>query len=273
VAIGSSTTKEQTMPKLDAVAIGNPCWADVMTSDKPATRAFYAELLGWDAEEPNEEFGGYFNFTKDGGPIAGAMDNQGGGMPDVWSIYLAVADAEATCEAVKKAGGSVMVEPMAVGTLGSMAVVIDPTGAVIGMWQPGDHKGFAAIAEPGAPGWFELFTKDFEVSRAFYTDAFGWDLHTVSDEDDFRYMTLHDGDDQAAGIMDAAGFLPDEVPPHWSVYFAVEDVDTTLAKAAELGGTVEAPAEDTPYGRLATLADPTGARFKVMGPNVSGEGS
>jgi len=261
------------MVKLDAVEIGNPCWVDVMTSDAAATRAFYGELLGWEAEEADPEFGGYFNFTKDGARIAGAMTNQGGGMPDVWSIYIAVDDAEATCEKVKAAGGSVMVEPMAVGTLGSMAVVIDPTGAVIGMWQPGDHKGFGYVAEPGAPGWFELFTKDYEASRTFYADAFGWDLHKVSDEDDFKYSTLHEGDAQAAGIMDAAGFLPDEVPPHWSVYFAVEDVDKTLAQAVELGGSIEAPAQDTPYGRLATAVDPTGARFKVMGPNVEGDGA
>jgi predicted enzyme related to lactoylglutathione lyase len=258
------------MAKLDAVEIGNPCWADIMTSDTAATRAFYTELLGWEAEEPDEEFGGYFNFTKDGARIAGAMANQGGGMPDLWSIYLAVADATATCEAVVKAGGAVMVEPMAVGTLGTMAVVAEPTGAVIGMWQPGDHKGFGYVAEPGAPGWFELFTRDYEASRSFYTDAFGWDLHKVSDEADFKYSTLHEGDAQAAGIMDASGFLPAEVPPHWSIYFAVDDVDAALAKVAELGGSVEVPAEDTPYGRLATAIDPTGARFKLMGPNAAG---
>ena len=156
------------MTKLDAVEIGNPCWADVMTSDMAATRAFYGALLGWDSDEPNEEFGGYVNFTKDGERIAGAMTNQSGGaVPDLWSIYIAVADAAATTEAAKAAGGSVMVEPMAVGTLGTMAVVVEPTGAVIGMWQPGDHKGFGYLAEPGAPGWFELFTKDYEASRSF----------------------------------------------------------------------------------------------------------
>lgn len=258
------------MTKLDAVEIGNPCWADIMTSDTAATRAFYGALLGWESDEPNEEFGGYVNFTKDGARISGAMANQSGGaVPDVWSIYLAVADAKATCEAVVEAGGSVMVEPLVVGTLGTMAVVVDPTGAVIGMWQPGDHTGFGYLAEPGAPGWFELFTRDYEASRTFYADAFGWDLHKVSDEDDFKYSTLHEGEAQAAGIMDAGSFLPEGVPPHWSIYFAVDDVDASLARVTELGGSIEMPAEDTPYGRLATAVDPTGARFKLMGPTVA----
>ena len=259
------------MTKLDAVETGNPCWADIMTSDIATTRAFYGELLGWESDEPNEEFGGYVNFTKAGDRISGAMTNESGGaVPDVWAIYLAVDDAKATCEAVVKAGGTVMVEPLAVGTLGSMAVVVDPAGAVIGMWQPGDHKGFGYVAEPGAPGWFELFTNDYDASRTFYADAFSWDLHTVSDEDDFKYSTLHEGEAQAAGIMDAGSFLPEGVPPHWSIYFAVADVDASLAKVTELGGSIEMPAEDTPYGRLATAVDPTGARFKLMGPTAAG---
>jgi predicted enzyme related to lactoylglutathione lyase len=253
------------MTKLDAVPTGNPCWADVMSSHIAATRAFYTQLFGWGDEEPNEEFGGYLNFTLDGGRIAGAFKAMEGAMPDVWGIYVAVADAKATCDAVQAAGGTVISPAMDVGTLGTMAVVTDVDGAVIGMWQPGDHKGFAAVAEPGAPGWFELHTRAYEPSLEFYRRAFGWDLHTMADEPDFRYTTLHEGDEQAAGIMDASAFLPEGVPSHWSIYFQVTDADATAARAVELGGSVEMPPEDSPYGRLATLVDPTGARFKISG--------
>lgn len=253
------------MVKLDTVQTGNPCWIDVMSSDIDRTRAFYTALFGWNDEEPNEEFGGYLNFTHDGGRIAGAMPAMAPDMPDVWSIYLAVVDAKATCDAAEAAGGTVLSPPMDVGTLGTMAVLADVAGAVIGIWQPGDHTGFSAVAEPGAPGWFELHTKDYEPTLEFYRTAFGWDLHTMSDEPDFRYTTLHEGEAQAAGIMDASAFLPEGVPSHWSVYFQVADADATVAKAVELGATVEMPPEDTPYGRLATLVDPTGARFKISG--------
>ena len=61
--------------------------------------------------------------------------------------------------------------------------------------------------------------------------------------------------------------LPEGVPAHWTVYFGVDDTDAALAKIAELGGTVVRPAEDTPYGRLAAATDPTGAQFKLVGPN------
>jgi predicted enzyme related to lactoylglutathione lyase len=77
-----------------------------------------------------------------------------------------------------------------------------------------------------------------------------------------------EGDDQAAGIMDASGFLPEGVPAHWSIYWAVDSADDAVAKVVELGGTVVQPAEDTPYGRLATCTDATGATFKLVEGNT-----
>jgi len=63
--------------------------------------------------------------------------------------------------------------------------------------------------------------------------------------------------------MDSSAFLPAEVPSHWAVYFSVADVDAALAKVVELGGSIVRPAEDTPFGRIADVTDPTGAMFKL----------
>ncbi len=92
----------------------------------------------------------------------------------------------------------------------------------------------------------------------------GWDTHVAGDTPEFRYTTLGEGEGRLAGIMDAATFLPEGAPAHWSVYFGVDDAVATVAKALELGGAVVDPPEDTPYGRLATLTDPTGTRFKLV---------
>lgn len=256
------------MPIRETAPNGAPCWVDVMTSDVERARQFYGQLFGWQSDEPNDEFGGYFNFSKDGVLVAGGMPAMpDAGPPDIWSVYLATDNAEKAVETATANGGQVIAPAMDIHDLGSMAVITDNAGAVIGMWQPGTHKGFGILGEPGTPAWFELLTKDHAGATAFYRTVFGWDTSTPQDTDVFRYTTVNHGDDQLAGVMDAAGFLGDEVPSHWSVYFAVEGADAALAEVVELGGSIEQPAEDTPYGRLATAADPMGARFKLLGPN------
>jgi uncharacterized protein len=253
------------MPLRQSAPVGAPVWIDLFTSDPEKARRFYGELFGWKAEEPNAQFGGYFNFTKDDRMIAGGMRNDGSsGGTDVWTVYLAVEDAEATTKAVAQAGGTVDSPAMAVGDLGTMAILTDVGGAHLGIWQPGLHKGFGIEAEPGTPIWFELHTRAYDASLAFYRDVFGWDLHTHSDSPEFRYSTLGEGDDALGGIMDAANFLPEGIPSYWSIYFLVDDTDAALAQVTALGGAVVEPADDTPYGRLATATDSTGAQFKLM---------
>lgn len=254
------------MPIREHAPVGAPCWIDLLTSDPDRSRAFYAEVFGWTSEESGEEFGGYINFSKDGHRIAGCMGKDPAmDAPDGWSVYLAVEDAERTAEAVTARGGAVEAPPMPVGDLGTMAFVTDPGGAFIGMWQPGEHRGFGLVGEHGTPSHVELHTRDFAASVTFYGDVFGWNSETISDAPEFRYELLEVAEGDSAGIMDATAWLPEGVPAHWSIYFAVDDVDQALAQIGGLGGSTIAPAEDTPYGRLATSADPTGAVFKLRG--------
>ena len=245
---------------------GAPCWIDLMSSDTEKSVAFYTALFGWTANEPNEEFGGYRNFLLDGEEVAGLMAAQQESVPDVWSVYLAVDDAEKVVELAKTNGGQVYVEPMAVGDLGTMAVVADAGGAMIGMWQPGEHRG-GVVGTGGAPCHFELYTRDYDRSVQFYKDVFGWQPEISADEPDFRYTMLPVGDGENAGIADATDWLPEPAPAHWTMYFAVDDVDATLARVNELGGATITGGEDTPYGRLGTAADSTGAQFRLQTPN------
>jgi predicted enzyme related to lactoylglutathione lyase len=261
------------MPKVDAIPTGAPCWIELFTSDTDRGRAFYEELFGWTSVEGGPEYGGYSNFFKDGAMIAGCMKNDGqSGTPDVWSIYLTTDDAERTVKEAAAAGGQVIVPAMQVMDLGTMSVVTDPGGAAIGGWQPGQHRGFGLLEEQGAPSWFELHTRDYDAAVAFYRDVFKWDVHTTGDTPDFRYSTLGDyaSGSARAGIMDATAFLPDGVPAHWSVYFHVDDIDGAVATVEKLGGSVIMPVEDTPYGRLAHVADALGTQFKLRTPPAAG---
>jgi len=255
------------MPLRDAAPIGAPCWVELFTSDPDRTQAFYNELFGWACESAGPEYGNYFIFSKDGVQVAGGMRNDGeSGVPDHWTVYLASSSAETTAEAAASQGGAVILPAMAVMDLGSMAVVTDPGGDAIGVWQPGVHKGFGIFGEPGTASWFELHTRAYDASVKFYRDVFGWDTHAVSDAPEFRYTTLGEGESQLAGIMDASVF-PAGAPSGWSIYFGTDDTDKSLARIVDLGGKVVLPAEDTPYGRLAQASDPTGSLFKLVQGN------
>jgi len=258
------------MPKVDSTPAGSPCWVELFTADTDRAEAFYGQLFGWTARSAGPDYGGYINFTLDGLPIAGCMKNDGSaGTPDAWSVYLATEDASATVDAAVAHGGAVIVPAMAVMELGDMAVVTDAGGAAIGAWRPGLHKGFAKVAEPGTPNWFELHARDYDASVKFYETVFHWDTHTMSDTSDFRYTTLGEGENARAGIMDASAFLPAGVPPHWAIYFGVVDVDAALVQIEQMGGSVIQGAQDSPFGRLAEAADGTGAMFKLVTPPAS----
>ena len=254
------------MPKPEATPPGAPCWVDLATSDPDRSRAFYGGLFGWTSEDAGEEFGHYVNFSKNGERVAGCMQNNPEyGSPDGWGIYLSTDDAKRTIDEAQAAGCSVVVPAMDVGDLGVMAIITDVGGATIGMWQPREHTGFGLRDEDGTPGWFELHTRDYDAAVEFYRRVFRWETRTEGDTPQFRYTTLATADVQYAGIMDATAFLPDGVPAQWSVYFRVASTDAAIERAVGLGASVVLPAEDTPYGRLAQLADPTGATFKLVG--------
>jgi hypothetical protein len=245
---------------------GAPCWADLWTSDVEGSRKFYAELFGWEAQEPSPEFGGYFMFSRNGVPVAGGMGDMGDMKADnSWKVYLATDDIAKTVETAGAEGARILGPAMAVADMGSQAVLVDPTGATVGTWQPGTFPGFTVLGEHGAPDWFELLTRDYATAVAFYRSVFGWGTHTVGDTDQFRYTVMRhpSGEGELAGIMDASGFLPEGEPGGWSVYWAVDDTDATVARATALGGSVRQAPQDTPYGRLAALADPAGAPFKL----------
>lgn len=244
---------------------GEPCWIQLSTDDVDTAISFYGELFGWSAGEPSAEYQGYRMFFRGGEAIAGLVPTSGGARP-TWTVFLATPDLAGTVQRAAASGGSVVIEPMPVADLGSYAELTDPGGAAVGAWQADTFSGFAVRNQESAPGWFETLTKRYDETVEFYRSAFGWETHVMSDSPDFRYTTLGVDENARAGVMDASGFLADE-PSRWQFYLQVRDTDETVARAVSIGGTVVQAAEDTPYGRVATLTDPAGVRFCVMAAN------
>jgi uncharacterized protein len=254
---------------------GTPCWADLGAGDVGTAKAFYAALFYWDIQDGPPEAGGYAMCLVRGRPVAGIGPKMGPAeAPAMWMTYLATDDADATAAKIKDAGGQLFMEPFEVMDVGRMAVAADPDGAVFGIWQARTHLGFGLANEPGAVIWNENMSRDFDRNKAFYQAVFGYEYEDASSEG-FSYATIKAGGEPAGGIGslgEPGAAEGGESHPYWGVYFAVDDADIAVAKVTDLGGTVVRPAADTPWGRMATLADTHGAVFSVMSmPEASGE--
>ncbi len=257
------------MSERTSYAPGTPCWVDLGTPDIEAAAAFYGGLFGWSVEEGEnaEQTGGYRQAELRGKPVAGVMPLMQEGQPPAWSTYVSVADADATTAKVREAGGTVMAEPMDVLDLGRMAIFADPTGAVIGIWQPGSFIGAELVNEANSLSWNELNTRDTATAKEFYSAVFGWTYEGMEVENVGTYTALQVDGSSVGGMLDITGRVPDEVPAHWLTYFAVEDTDAILEKLKELGGSVNFGPVDIVAGRFAVVADPFGAVFAVIKPN------
>jgi predicted enzyme related to lactoylglutathione lyase len=252
------------MPEMTTYAPGTPCWVDLSSPDLDAAVDFYGALLGWDVppSENPEQTGGYRQAMVNGRSAAGLMPLMQEGQPTAWSTYVSVEDADATATKVKEADGQVVVEPMDVMDLGRMAMFGDPTGGFFGVWQPGSFPGAGIVNEPGTLAWNELATRDPDRAKEFYGAVFGWQFRDFGEQG--NYWTIHLGGDDhgVGGVMDMRGMVPDEVPPNWLVYFAVDDVDAAAEKATSSGASVANGPMDIPnVGRFAVLIDPHGAAF------------
>jgi uncharacterized protein len=243
---------------------GTPCWVDLGVADIAKAGAFYAALFGWEVHPGPPEAGGYALCLKDGRQVAGIGPKMG--PPEqrsTWTTYLAASDAGETAGKIKASGGEVLVEPIDVMDQGRMVMATDPGGAVFGLWQARQHTGVQLANEPGSLTWNENLSRDFDGNKAFYHAVFGYEYGDIGAAG-FRYATLKAGGSEVGGIGELDSSLPAEVQAHWSVYFAVADTDAAVATVSNLGGITMRPAWDSPYGRIAVVADDHGAVFSLI---------
>lgn len=244
---------------------GSFSWAELATSDPAAAKKFYTSLFGWSVvDNPMGEDMVYTRLQLAGKDVAALYkqmkDQAEMGIPPNWMCYVTVQSADETAKKVKSLGGNVMAEPFDVMDYGRMAVVQDPEGAVLSLWQPMTHTGVQKIDEPGALCWCELSTRDAAKAEKFYGGLFGWGFKT----NDPQYHEITRGGTSIGGIR-PLGPEMQGVPAHWGIYFQVSDCDASAAKAKSAGGKLcFGPMDVEKVGRFAAIQDPQGAAFSVI---------
>lgn len=247
---------------------GTFCWVELGTTDGEAAKKFYTQLFEWDFTDNPVGPSGVYTILKQNGKDVGALyqmptEMTSNGVPPHWMSYISVANADESAAKAKSLGATLMKEPFDVYTMGRMAVIQDPTGAMFALWQPGTHRGAGIVNTPNSLCWNELATRDTAKAGEFYSGVFGWDKN-VQQMGPMTYTSFMNGDRPAGGMYEPGPELGD-MPPNWMVYFAVADADATLARATELGGKSCAPVMDVPgVGRMAVMTDPQGAAFAVI---------
>jgi uncharacterized protein len=250
----------------DSYKPGTFCWAELQTTDADAAKAFYSGLLGWTHEDqPIGEGSVYTMLSRDGRQVAALYAGQQEGMPPFWASYVSVEDADAEAERARELGATVLAGPFDVMQAGRMAVIQDPQGAAVSLWQAGDRFGAQLVNAPGAPTLNQLNTSDPEAAARFYSDLFGWKLRQMFDDDGQSYWGIYNGGDLNGGMMALPPGM--EAPPHWLVYFGVEDLDAAVERIGELDGQVTLPPTPVPGGRILVAQDPQGAFFALWEGN------
>jgi uncharacterized protein len=241
---------------------GTFCWVELSSSDQQAANEFYAQLLGWQVEDrPMGEDGVYSLQLVDGKAVAAIAPQPGqqreAGVPSLWNSYVSVADADAAAARAKELGANVHAGPFDVFEAGRMAVIQDPQGAFFMLWQARAMIGAALVNAPGALTWNELQSPDLDASASFYSQLFGWEYEEMPGEE--RYLVIKNAGANNGGMR----ALTPPAPPSWLTYFAVADLDASLAKLRELGGSVFAGPIDIGMAKIAVVADPQGAVFTL----------
>ncbi|MET7478916.1 VOC family protein [Streptomyces sp. NPDC005648] len=243
---------------------GTPCWVSLMVHGLAATQDFYGALFGWEFQPGPQQLGPYVRALLDGHEVAGIgqlpPDRH---LPIAWTPYLASDDVDLTAETVRLCGGTIGVGPLDAAEAGRLAIGSDPSGAVFGIWQAAAHLGTGITGVPGTPAWNELLTYESVSVAKFYETVFGYEEEPVVSAD-FDYVTLHVDGRPVAGIQGVGHALPRDRGPHWITYFEVADAAESVSHLVDLGGHVLSSPKDSPHGRVATVADPEGARFSLI---------
>ena len=256
---------------------GVPCWIDTQQPDRDAALRFYGAVFGWSFENHLQRGDRAYDLATLDGRVVAAIGSGPSDTTATWTTYIGVDDVEAAVANVEAAGGTVVAPPLRAGSAGRLALVTDPTGANLALWEPGRRKGVERVNEPGSWNWSLLSTPDPAGAAVFYAEVFGWETDLDApgpklvrlpgyadflEQFDPELRARHAAGGVPEGFSDAvAWILPSRGAAFWAVTFSVADADAAAQAAEQEGGRVVSGPTDTEWTREVVLADPAGATF------------
>jgi predicted enzyme related to lactoylglutathione lyase len=185
--------------------------------------------------------------------------------------YVRVDDADETIDKAKRAGGTVLDGPIDAPPAGRLAVLADPSGAVVCAWEAGTREGAQLVNEPSAWAMSTLHTCGIDEALHFYGAVFGWEPEPFGPVTLWRLPGYVGGEPKQPVPRDVVGVMAPITPsangaappPRWSVDFWIDDANATAARAEMHGGTVIVSPHDTPGFRSSVIKDPQGAVFSI----------
>ena len=257
------------MAEFSSHAPGAFSWVELATTDPKAAVTFYRDLFGWDIVEhdigPN---GVYTIFTMRGKDVAAAAgqhpEERQLGIPPHWNLYVTVTSADEAAKRATQLGATILDAPFDAMHQGRMAIIRDPTGAVLQLWEPKAHIGVKIRNEPNTLCWSELTTKDPKAAEQFYTQMFGWTAEHHAPSAVMDYTEFSVNGQPSVGMMAMPEEMPPHVPSYWMPYFQAADLDASTARAKSLGANVMVGPNAIPDGaRFVILQDPQKAMFAL----------
>ena len=250
------------MGKRQSYEPGTFSWVDLSTRDAEGAKAFYGDLFGWEFRDDEIPGDGVYTMCFREGDEVGAIVEQDQ-HPAHWNNYVSVESADETAAKARDLGATVIEDPFDVMDFGRMAVISDPGGAMLCVWETRSHIGAGRVNDLGCMGWNELQTRDSGSAGDFYGALFGWETESIEQDGALVYTTIKNAGSQNGGFMPLSEEHGD-APSFWLPYFTVASCDETVEKTRGSGGALLAGPMDLPAGRIAVLADPQGAPFAVF---------
>ncbi len=246
------------------------CWAELAANSGEVAKGFYTGLLGWTCYEQKlpEGMGSYITAMVNNMPAAAMFtmseELKKMNIPPHWASYIRVDNCDTAVAKALELKAEILKPAFDVMEAGRMAVIKDPCGGVVNLWEKKGHAGAAVQYKvAGTCCWNELMTHDPKLALDFYSKMFNWSVQASEFEGKTYYSLKHDDGTPIAGLMEISPDMP--CPPAWVTYFTVNDLKASMEYVSKNGGIVHfGPYDVHRLGHFAACQDAEGAHFSLF---------